>query len=104
MLLSPAQLGPGNLIGVTRDQRKDRHTYRKAGVRWAVCSNGAAQTSQNLKVVVMYSTGKSLQSCRSSVGEWLRAGEMAQGETRMKTFYLNFNDVCLVVFCQLDTS
>jgi hypothetical protein len=40
----------------------------------------------------------------SSVGEWLRAGEMAQGETRMKTFYLNFNEVCLVVFCQLDTS
>lgn len=30
-LRGPAQLGPGSLTAVMRDQGKDRHMYRKAG-------------------------------------------------------------------------
>lgn len=55
-LLSSSHLGTGSLTGVTGDQRKDRHMYRKAGVRWAVTTRMVPTT--NLSAFTMYSSGE----------------------------------------------
>lgn len=59
-MMKPTHLGPGNLTGAMREWGKGqtyRHTKRKAGVRWAMCSNGDTLAAVwKLNIFILYTT------------------------------------------------